>query len=126
MSDDLVKAIESLAEFKKIINTDKIVVIDFWATCMFSHEEVRVSVEMPAGHGPCKVISPVFEQLEEEHTNLEFYKVDVEAQEEITHECAIKAMPTFMFFQKGEKKGTVVGAAKDKLFAALQMHSESA
>ncbi|KDE07327.1 hypothetical protein MVLG_02370 [Microbotryum lychnidis-dioicae p1A1 Lamole] len=106
----LVKAIESLAEFKKIINTDKIVVIDFWATWC----------------GPCKVISPVFEQLEEEHTNLEFYKVDVEAQEEITHECAIKAMPTFMFFQKGEKKGTVVGAAKDKLFAALQMHSESA
>ncbi|SCZ98843.1 BZ3500_MvSof-1268-A1-R1_Chr3-1g05657 [Microbotryum saponariae] len=117
----VVKAIESFADFKTIINSDKIVVIDFWATCM-----VRVSVEMPAGNGPCKVISPVFEQLEKEHPNLEFYKVDVDTQEDIASECAIKAMPTFIFFQNGEKKGTVVGAAKDKLVAALQMHSESA
>ncbi|SCV74238.1 BQ2448_6670 [Microbotryum intermedium] len=107
--ESVVKAIESHEEFKKIINSDKIVVIDFWATWC----------------GPCKVISPVFEQLEKEHPNLEFYKVDVDAQEDIASECAIKAMPTFLFFQNGEEKGKVVGAAKDKLVAALKMHSES-
>lgn len=81
-----------------------------------------------------KVISPVFEKLSESFTNIDFYKVDVDSQEvrpallsptrskltssvpqDIAAEVAIKAMPTFLFFQSGAEVGKVVGADPNKL-----------
>ncbi|ESK89058.1 thioredoxin [Moniliophthora roreri MCA 2997] len=84
-----VKPIESYDEFNKIINSGKVVVIDFWATWC----------------GPCKVISPIFEQLSNlpESADVEFYKVDVDTQTDIAAEVGIRAMPTFVAFRNGEK-----------------------
>jgi len=96
-----VTPIDSYDEFKKIINSGKVVIIDFWATWC----------------GPCNVISPVFEQLSNMHINddVEFYKVDVDAQTEIAQEAGIKAMPTFIAFKNGEQIGSTVGASPPKL-----------
>lgn len=44
------------------INGDKVIAIDFWATWC----------------GPCRAISPVFEQLATKTEGVEFYKVDVD------------------------------------------------
>jgi thioredoxin 1 len=41
---------------------------------------------------------------------MEFYKVDVDNEEEISQEVGIKAMPTFVAFKDGEKMDEVVGA----------------
>ncbi|KAJ4476732.1 thioredoxin [Lentinula aciculospora] len=97
----VVKEIKSYEDFKQIINGSKPVVIDFWATWC----------------GPCRFISPVFEKLseQEEYSGVDFYKVDVDEQADISQEVGIRAMPTFMAFKGGEKGKQLVGANSGEL-----------
>jgi len=92
----MVQPITSLTEFKNIINSGKYVVIDFWAVWC----------------GPCRTISPIFENLskEEQYQGIEFYKVDVDEQAEISQEVGIRAMPTFLLYKDGNKVSDLVGA----------------
>jgi len=75
----VVKALESIDDFRTAINSGKPVVIDFWATWC----------------GPCKAISPVFENLSnvDDNAGVEFHKVDVDEQAAIAQEVGITAMP---------------------------------
>ncbi|GAA5936432.1 hypothetical protein JCM3775_000819 [Rhodotorula graminis] len=104
-----VKPIESFAEFQQLFEGDRTIVIDFWATWC----------------GPCRAISPVFERLAEQSSSaIDFYKVDVDAQEQIAQECGVRAMPTFMVFRAGDKLGEVTGANPAGLEALIKKHSE--
>ncbi|TFK56893.1 thioredoxin [Heliocybe sulcata] len=89
-----VTVVDSLEKFHEIIKSDKVTVFDFWATWC----------------GPCKVISPIFEKLSDEHTDVEFYKVDVDDQPDIAQEVGVRAMPTFIAFKSGNKLKDFVGA----------------
>ena len=76
--------------------------------------------------GPCKMISPLFEKFAAEAPadKIAFYKVDVDEQEQISQEVGIKAMPTFVFFKKGEKVTEVVGAVPQKLQVSRESEHE--
>jgi thioredoxin 1 len=74
----MVHQIEDLAEFKKlVINADssKLVVVDFWATWC----------------GPCLFIAPVFEELSKEFSDVLFFKVDVDKNEETSAAQGIRS-----------------------------------
>ena len=77
--------ITKLEDFNTLIKSDKLVVIDFTATWC----------------GPCKMISPKFQELETKYPNCIFRKVDVDESQEISEQCSISAMPTFHLYKNG-------------------------
>lgn len=68
------------------------------------------------------MISPVFEKFSEDpgFGNLAFYKVDVDACEDISTECGVRAMPVFMVFQNGAKVDEMAGANPPALHGLVQ------
>ncbi len=79
---------------KEILKSDKNVVIDFWAEWC----------------GPCKVMSPVFEELSRELREVRFVKLNVDENQEISSQLGVMSIPTFIVFKNGKEVGRVVGS----------------
>jgi thioredoxin 1 len=53
------------------------------------------------------------------YTNVDFFKIDVDAVPDVAQELNIRMMPTFLFFKDGEKVKDVVGANPKVIEAAI-------
>ena len=97
-------------EFRRVIGNEKLVVVDFYADwCM-----------------PCKYIGPILEKLEREFDGqAEFYKLNVDNNQDIAFEFGIASIPTVLFFKGGKVVGGFIGAmpesaVKSEIKKALQ------
>ncbi|MGH0123853.1 UNVERIFIED_CONTAM: hypothetical protein FKN15_063403 [Acipenser sinensis] len=104
----MVRFIESKAEFEEALKDagSMLVIVDFTATWC----------------GPCKMISPVFEELAQDHKDVVFLKVDVDDAQDVAEMCKVSSMPTFQFFKNGQKVEEFSGANKDKLLEMLKKY----
>jgi thioredoxin 1 len=84
----------------EILNADRPVVVDFWAPWC----------------GPCKLVAPVLEELAGETANVEFVKLDIDANPITASKLGILSIPTVTLFADGEARETVVGAKPGKHF----------
>jgi thioredoxin 1 len=85
--------------FQQIINGDKPVLIDFYATWC----------------GPCKAMSPVVESIGKEvQGSARVLKIDVDRNQAIASQYGIQAVPTFIIFKKGQVVWKKAGGA-DKM-----------
>lgn len=66
--------------------------------------------------GPCKMISPMLEELKNENPDTEVYKVDVDEQPELAAKFGIRGVPTIYFFKNGEIIEKSVGAQTKTYF----------
>lgn len=64
---------------------------------------------------PCKRIAPVFNKLEEEYKNINFYEVDIDKENDFCNEHKISSVPTFIFFNDKVEVFRLNGADSDKL-----------
>lgn len=61
--------------------------------------------------GPCKATAPIVEALSEVYAGkVDFYKVDVDAQEELASFFGIRSIPTLLFIPQEGKPSMQVGA----------------
>ncbi|KAJ2193158.1 thioredoxin trx1 [Coemansia sp. RSA 530] len=86
--------------FKDFIAKNEFVVIDFSATWC----------------GPCKLISPKFTKLSEEHPEVKFVKIDVDDMNEIAQVYGVSAMPTFNIHIPTTVQDTNMGESKVHMF----------
>ena len=61
---------------------------------------------------PCKRMSPVIAELEEEHGDVKFAKLNINFDGEIAERYSVTAVPTLIFFKNGEEKARLTGAQK--------------
>ncbi|KAK0728962.1 PITH domain-containing protein [Apiosordaria backusii] len=99
--------VSSSAQFQAILQTNTLVVADFYANWC----------------GPCNAIKPVFEKASEElsHENvLAFIKINTETQKEIAQAYNVTSLPTFIYFRNGKVVSRVKGADVPKLSAMME------
>ena len=65
--------------------------------------------------GPCKMVSPILEQLSDEYAGkVQIYKVDTEAERELSAIFGIRSIPSFLFIPTGGKTPMMQAGALPK------------
>lgn len=86
--------------------------------CLSKHQLVAVDCTAK-WCGPCQFIGPIFAQLAVQFPQIHFVKVDVDENGETAAALDVQAMPTFVFFHRGKKVGSTVGASEANLRAQI-------
>ena len=85
-------------EFKNIRDNGKIVV-DFYADWC----------------GPCKMLSPILEEVSEDHQDIKFVKINVDENEELAAEFGIMSIPAVFMLQDGIIVNKFLGAQSKRV-----------
>lgn len=82
------KTINMTNSFQNIINTDKAVLVDFFATWC----------------GPCQMLGPVLKEVKDTlGDRISIIKIDVDKNQEIASVYQVRGVPTMMLFQNGNQ-----------------------
>ena len=77
----------------EVLKSDKPVAVDFWA----------------AWCSPCKMLSPIFEKVSGELTDVKFAKVNVDENQGLAQQLGVMSLPTIVIFKNGEEAERIVG-----------------
>lgn len=77
----------------EVINSDKPVILDFWAEWC----------------EPCKMYSPVIEELSDELADVKVGKINIDEEFELSQKFKVMSIPTTIVMENGEVKNKAVG-----------------
>ena len=79
---------------EEVMNSDKKVLIDFWASWC----------------GPCRMVSPVIEEIATERPDIKVFKVNVDEEQELAAAFQVMSIPALVVMENGKVVNQAVGA----------------
>ena len=79
------------------------VLLDFWASWC----------------GPCRMLSPIVEEVSEERTDIKVGKINVDEEEELAERFNVMSIPMLVLFRNGKKVSESVGARPKNAVLAM-------
>lgn len=77
----------------EVLESDRTVLLDFWASWC----------------GPCKVFSPVIDEIAEEHPEIKVCKINIDEEQELATQFDIMSVPTLLVIKDGKVVNQSVG-----------------
>ena len=87
----------------EVLDAQGTVLIDFWANWC----------------GPCRMLSPIVDQVAEQHSEVKVGKIDIDAQPELANQFGVMSIPTLIVFRNGQKVNESVGLIPKENVEAL-------
>lgn len=88
----------------KVLQSDRTVLLDFWASWC----------------GPCRMVSPVIDEIAEERSDIFVGKINVDEQRELATQFGVMSIPTLVVLKNGREVNRSVGAKpKSQILAML-------
>ena len=88
---------------EEVLNSDKPVLLDFWAPWC----------------GPCRRVVPLVEEIAEERSDIKVGKINVEEQPELARQFGVKSIPMLVVMKDGEVIKRSVGAKNKSAILAM-------
>ena len=88
---------------KEVLESEKTVLVDFWADWC----------------GPCRMLSPLVDQIAEEKIDIKVCKINVDDNHELAAQFKVMSIPTLIVFREGKEVNRSLGAVPKKQILAL-------
>lgn len=87
----------------EVMESDKPVLLDFWAPwCM-----------------PCRMVGPILEEIAEERSDIKVGKINVDEQPELAGQFQVMSIPTLLVIKDGKIVNQSVGAMQKEAILAM-------